>query len=127
MTELYHILADLNERRRQLGMSESVVAQRAGISPSTAHRTLAGRENPGYRAVEAIANALVAPLWRKPEDIALTLEKQAAAKAEKLVRLVQGSSALEGQAVDKVTRRQMVQRTKAELLAGPRRRLWATR
>lgn len=126
MTQLYDILAGLNERRRQLGMSEIVVAQRAGLSLTTAQRALAGRGNPGYRAVEAIANALVAPLGRKPEDIALTLEKQAAAKAERLVRLVQGSSALEGQAVDRATRRQMVQRTKAELLAGPRRRLWAT-
>ena len=127
MTQLYDILADLNERRRQLGMSEIVVAQRADLSLSTVQRMFNGTGTPSSAALVGVASALGAKLVLKGASILRMQDQRASAKAEKLVRLVQGSSALEGQAVDRATRRQMVQRTKAELLAGSRRRLWATR
>ena len=127
MTQLYDILAGLNERRRQLGMSEIVVAQRADLSLSTVQRMFNGTGTPSSAALVAVASALGAKLALKGKSILRMQHEQASAKAEKLVRLVQGSSALEGQAVDKATRRQMVRRTEVELLAGPRRRLWATR
>ena len=127
MTQLYDILADLNERRRQLGMSEIVVAQRADLSLSTVQRMFNGTGTPSSAALVAVASALGAKLVLKGKSILRMQHERASTKAERLVRLVQGSSALEGQAVDKATRRQMVQRTKAELLAGPPRRLWATR
>jgi len=38
--------------------------------------------------------------------------------------MVQGTSALESQAVDSETYRQMVRQTMHELMAGSRRRLW---
>ena len=52
-------------------------------------------------------------------------EQQAQAKTEVIARMVQGSSALESQAVDSDTYRQMVSQTVHELMAGPRRRLWS--
>jgi hypothetical protein len=51
-------------------------------------------------------------------------ERQAEAKAKLIVRMVQGTSALESQAVDSDTFQQMVKQTVHELMAGPRRKLW---
>jgi hypothetical protein len=52
-------------------------------------------------------------------------EQQATIKIEAIARMVQGSSALESQAVDSDTYRQMVRQSVHELMAGPRRRLWS--
>ena len=46
-------------------------------------------------------------------------------KAKQLVKIVQGTSALESQAVAKSDEDDMVRQTVHELLAGPSRRLWA--
>ena len=51
-------------------------------------------------------------------------ERQAEAKAKAIVRMVQGTSALESQAVDSDTYEQMVKQTMHELMAGSGRRLW---
>jgi hypothetical protein len=53
------------------------------------------------------------------------LEREARQKAERLVGMVQGSAALEGQGLDEATRERMIQRTVHELLAGSRRKIWA--
>jgi hypothetical protein len=53
------------------------------------------------------------------------LEKQARKKAERLVGMVQGTSALEAQAVSSRHIGQMIKKTIHELLAGSRRSLWA--
>jgi hypothetical protein len=54
----------------------------------------------------------------------LLLRAQARAKAEEVARLVQGTSALESQAVDADAYRRLVERSYHELMAGSRRRLW---
>ena len=61
---------------------------------------------------------------RSTSDEQAFAERQAETKAEVIVRMVQGTSALESQAVDSDTCRQMVSQTVHELMAGPRRRLW---
>ena len=104
MTAVEDILAVLDERRRKLGMSESVVAQRANLSLSTVQRAFAGTGNPSFAAVAAIASALGAKLAAGGEEVTRVRERQASAKAEKLVRLVQGSSALENQAADAIAK-----------------------
>ena len=50
---------------------------------------------------------------------------QAERKAKKLVALVQGTSGLEGQAVDSKAIESMVKQTTHELLAGSKRKLWS--
>lgn len=50
---------------------------------------------------------------------------QARMKAEQLARLVQGTSALECQAVDPETYETLVARSYHELLSGSARRLWS--
>ena len=51
--------------------------------------------------------------------------EQAERKAKKLVALVQGTSGLEGQAVDRKSVESMVKQTTHELLAGSKRKLWS--
>ena len=52
-------------------------------------------------------------------------EEHARAKAKHLVALVQGTSGLEGQAVDAQTCSRMVNQTVHELLASKGRKLWS--
>ncbi len=117
----------LDERRRQLGMTYAVVAARSDVSTATVQRVLRGREHDAsISTVLAIAGALGLGLnLRSESDVAALREQQARRKAEHLVGLVQGTSALEGQGLDAETRERMVQQTIHELLAGSKLNLWA--
>ncbi len=120
-------LKALDTRRKKLGMSLAVLAKRSGIPLTTVQRILSGRERrPSLPSVLAIAEVLGAP-WEVDVNAGIDeiRERQARQKAERLVGLVQGTSGLEGQAVDQETLRQMVARTVHELLAGSRLRLWS--
>jgi hypothetical protein len=57
-------------------------------------------------------------------DAETLCEREAARKAEALVNLVQGTSALEAQGLGPDALREMKDRTVHELLAGSRRMLW---
>jgi transcriptional regulator with XRE-family HTH domain len=119
------LVAELVERRRALGMSYAVLAARSGISTHAARRVLCG-ESTSDENVRKVAEALGCDIGRdERESVETLLRTQAARKAERLVSLVQGTSALEGQAVGAAGRRRMVERTIEELLSGPRRRLWS--
>lgn len=117
----------LDRRRRQLGMSRAVLAERAGVSQATVNRILGdGLGNATLRNVQAVAEALGLEFALSEAASAEDLqERQAKAKARRLVKLVQGSAALEGQGVDPDTSRQMIRQTTHELMAGSKRRLWA--
>ena len=79
-----------------------------------------------FSTVTAVADALGVDLTAAPaEDVTSMRERQAHHKARLLVALVQGTSALEGQAVAATDIALMEQRTVAELLAGSARKLWA--
>ena len=118
---------DLNERCRQLGMSHAVVARLSGVSLPTVQRILGKEDHDATLSnLLAVAEALGLGLDFQPEaKVDALREQQARRKAEHLVGMVQGSSALEGQAVDQDTYERMVQRTVHELLAGPNGKLWA--
>lgn len=117
----------LERRRRELGISQSGLAERSGVSLPTVQRILTGRSPAA--SVEntlAIAHALGMELDATPTASASeVLEHQAREKAKKLVRMVQGTSALEAQGVSNQQITEMIQRTVGELLKGSRRRLWA--
>lgn len=117
----------LENRRRELGLSQSVLAERSGVSLPTIQRILSGHHPAAsFENTLAIAQALGMQLEAVPvipaEEV---LEQQARKKAERLVRMVQGTSALEAQGVSARHVGQMVKKTVQELLAGSRRRLWA--
>lgn len=117
----------LEHRRRELGISQSGLAERSGVSLPTVQRILTGRSPAAsFENTLAIAHVLGMELDATPTASASeVLELQAREKAKKLVRMVQGTSALEAQGVSKQQITEMIQRTVGELLKGSRRRLWA--
>ena len=127
MNERSQIFSELDLRRRELGMSIGDLASKTGISWPTAQRILSGQHNIAtFTKVSALADALGMNIDLRsvvdPEDLR---ERQAQKKAQRLVKMVQGTSALEAQAVNKNNYEQMLRRTVHELLAGPPRKLWA--
>ena len=89
-------------------------------------RTTVRRLSGGQRARLALAVALEMRLELEPQaDADEVLDREARRKAERLVGMVQGSSALEGQGLDEATRERMIQRTVHELRAGSKRKIWA--
>lgn len=116
----------LNERRKELGMSYAALAQRSGVSQPTVKRMLQGQSaSASYANVVAVADALGVSLELRDRDVDEVREEQARKKAQRVAKMVQGTSALEGQAVDGGTYNRLVDRSYHELLAGSRRRLWS--
>ncbi len=116
----------LSSRRRQLGMTLAAVASRSGVPLPTVKRIFGGKFNQASVGnVAAVANALGAPLGFADSPVEEFRRGQARAKAERIASIVQGTSALESQAVDRETYETLVARSYHELLAGPSRRLWA--
>ena len=116
----------LELRRHELGMSKATLAKRAGVSLMTVNRILSGEDRgPRVTNLQAIAAALGVQIGIAEASSALEFRKaQAAAKAKRLVRMVQGTMALEAQAVDSHTIADMIEQTTCELLAGSDRKLW---
>ena len=117
----------LENRRRELGISQAALADRSGVSLPTVQRILSGsRSAASIESILEITHVLGMDLEAVPRiDAQEILEQQARKKAEKLVRMVQGTSALEAQAVSSRHIGEMIKKTVRELLAGSRRRLWA--
>jgi transcriptional regulator with XRE-family HTH domain len=121
------LLKSLDERRRELGLSYELLSKRCGVSRPTLQRILSGRHDAAsFANIVAIAESLgLALRFDSRVDIPDLKREQAERKAKKLVALVQGTSALEGQAVDQKQVKSMVEQTTHELLAGSKRRLWS--
>jgi len=120
-------LEKLNTRRKELRMTYDVLAARSGVSEATVKRILSGKcEKVGLDKVEAIARALGLRWGIEDSSNAHEFRRSVAAeKARWIMRQVQGTSALESQALPEAEYDAMVTRTTEELLAGPSRRLWA--
>ena len=124
---LRECLSRLNARRRELGMSIAALAKRSGVSKATLQRMLSGsQKSADFEHVAAIAAALGMAIDLTPLVSASEFRRRAAAqKASKLVGIVQGTSALEGQAVTSpASRNDLVELAVETLLGGSRRRLW---
>jgi transcriptional regulator with XRE-family HTH domain len=120
------IFGYLERRRSELGLTYAALARRSGVGMRTVQRLLAGEaDDATLRTVGAIAGALGVTHFRPEATPVSELRRQTAErKADRLTAMVQATSALEAQAVDEEVRRQIHDRIVAELLAGPRRRLW---
>ena len=127
MTNRQPIFEKLEIRRRELGLSQSALAEQSGVSLPTVQRIFTGHSTAAsIENAVAIAQSMGMQLDVVPSVPAQeVLEQQAHMKAEKLVGMVQGTSALESQAVSPQHVGLMIQKTVQELLAGSRRRLWA--
>jgi transcriptional regulator with XRE-family HTH domain len=120
------IAAQMQRRRKALRMSCQLLAKRSGISLPTVQRILRdGGEHATFANLEAVAGALGMRFeLRSTCDEQDLAEQQALTKAKVIARMVQGTSALESQAVDSDTYQQMIRQTVHELMTGPKRRLW---
>lgn len=116
----------LDERRRKLGMSANALAKRSGISLPTVQRILSGRHpNASFQSIVAMSNALGIEIELKEMVGVHEFARQSAReKARRLVALVQGTSALEGQAVEEQKIDELTDHALAALLAGSRQKLW---
>ncbi len=123
----------LDQRREELGIGYPALSERSGVSMPTLKRIISGKaENPTIQNLQAVCRVLGLQLIiddtikakskRSVEELRESVAKE---KAEQIVRLVQGTSALESQAVGLTAVRDMVSRTVHELLAGSSRKLWA--
>ncbi len=106
------------------GMTYPVLANRSGVPIPTLKRIFADNSAKASLAnVLAIAEALGMSMGLN-ETIDVRMA-QARKKARRVVGMVQGTSALESQALDEEQIKQMIERTVHELLAGSNRKLWA--
>ena len=121
------LLKDLDRRRRDLGLSYELLSKRSGVSRPTVQRILSGRHAAAsFSNILAIAESLGLTLRFDSKIAPQELRReQARRKAKMLVALVQGTSGLEGQAVDRDAVESMVEQTTHELLAGSKRKLWS--
>jgi len=123
----------LEQRRKELGVSYTALSERSGVSTPTLKRLFSGKsENPTLHSLQAVCGVLgvelrigvtIEVLCKKSSE--QIREAVATEKAKQIVKLVQGTSALESQAVGQRAVRAMVSRTVHELLAGPKGRLWS--
>lgn len=127
MSHASDITTDLLRRRRtSLGMSYAAIASRSGVSEPTVKRILGGRAGEAsFSNVTSIARAMGLSLGVEAVNADELCRLQARRKAERIARLVQGTSALESQGVDEATYARLVERSFHELMAGSRRTLWA--
>lgn len=122
----------LEGRRARLGMSKADLARRAGVTIPTIRRLLSGREKRARTdIVAAIAAALgvevrlcQSPYVYESTDVSAFRRARARAKARQLAKLVQGTMALEGEAVGAEVLEEMEEQNFHALLAGSGRRLW---
>ena len=127
MSPVQDMMSRLNSRRKELGMSYSVVARRADVSQRTVQRLLSGEaDDVRLGTLAAIADVLEAKIEiRCPCGSRTIRRRQARRKAEELVALAQGSAALEGQAVRKKELDKLTGDLTDEIAVGSDLRLWS--
>ena len=117
---------ELAARREALGMNFVDLALRSGVSEPTVKRIFGGRiGEASFSNIIALMSALQLSMELTGPSATEACRAQAREKAKQVARLVQGTSALENQAVDAVQYKRLVERTRRYLLAGSRRKLWS--
>jgi transcriptional regulator with XRE-family HTH domain len=122
----------LDRRRARLKMSKTDLAHRSGISLPTIRRLFSGDERRARTdIVAAIADALGVEVRlsgsssvHEITSVADFRAAEAARKARRIVKLVQGTMALEAAAVGADAIDELEENNIHALLAGPARRLW---
>ena len=127
MSNILPITAErLQTRRKMLGIGFQSLASRSGVSIPTVKRIFGGQiAAASLGNIAAIAEALGLSFELGESSVDALCRQQARKKAMQVARLVQGTSALESQAVGKDTYKRIVEKSFREILAGPKRKLWA--
>lgn len=121
------IVEQLNIQKAHLGMSVAVIAQRSGVSAPTVTRILSGKHpSAHFDHVMAIADVLGVDInVRGTQDPEVMKRRQAMQKAQYIMKLVRGNSALEATETSQEAYQRMLNKTVNELMAGSNRALWA--
>jgi transcriptional regulator with XRE-family HTH domain len=118
--------SSLDDRRRGLGMTIPQLARRSRVSTATVSRVLRGEPTVATGHVCAVADALGMQVGLRPRvSVHAMLRRAAQAKARRAAKLVQATSALEGQGLSRRQFEAMVERTERELQAAGGKTLWA--
>ncbi len=119
------LMRQLRQRRKDLGMSMRIVAEKSGVGLRTVQRVLSGEElTAKLTTVLAIAEALRVEL--QPIEVASShsvRRQQAKRKAAELAAMVQATSALEAQAVPEKALREIEEEIASQLIHGSRQQL----
>ncbi|MGN6369370.1 MAG: helix-turn-helix domain-containing protein [Phycisphaerae bacterium] len=120
------LFSTIRLRARDLGLTQNEIARMSHVSLPTVKRIFAGKHTAvSFSALGKIATTLGLTISAQPITSAEQLrEQRARKKAERLIKQLQATSALEGQALTKEQLDDMVRKTIHELLAGSSRRLW---
>jgi len=113
--------------RKQLGMSQRILAQRAKVPQSTVIRLEQGTTDPSYSTLAKLFQAmqcdlLIVPMLLQPIDV--IRRKQARKKAEKKIRYLKGTMNLEEQQPDSRLVEELIQEEETRLLHGNGKELW---
>ncbi len=128
MSPCKNILDELEDRRIELGMSIAALARIAGLGKATVQKALRGSGTDSFSTMRAIGGAVgieIGPGATKPVPVKSVRRKQAKSKAEFIVRLVAGNSALENHRIDPKRASQLQREATRQLLGGSNLALWA--
>jgi hypothetical protein len=120
-------LLALEEQRKALGMTYGYISKRSSVPLLTVRRILA-RQNVGAQfdnvlAVATVLGARTIGTIPQPDEVA---EKEIRRQAKRVVRLVQGTMALEAQGITDAEYLKQLEETAAkEIRQKPRKHLWA--
>ena len=119
-------LKELELRRKRLEMPLVVLSRRSGVPLQTLRRILRGQTSARLDTVVAVAKALGLEMMPFAEQQSVTemRRQQAQDKARRLVGLAQGTSGLEGQAVDEEALAEITAKTESRLLVS-KQKLWS--
>ena len=113
--------------RGQLGMSQRVLAKRAGVPQSTISRIESENLQPNISTLEKIMGAMECDLLilaTPKTDLESIRRNQAMVKAKKKIRYLRGTMSLEKQEPDEKLFRELIEDEVKNLLAAPGSHLW---
>ena len=121
------IIGSLQRRRQNLGMPLQVLAKRANLGPATVQRALCAGASVRLDTLLASARGLEMTIFTAEDRLdSEILADQAQNKTRQLAGIAQASAGLEGQAVSDEVRKDVERQITINLLAGSKKRLWAT-
>lgn len=113
--------------RSQLGMSQTVLAKRAGIPQSTISRIEKGLKDTNISTLNKVLSALFCDFVILPiltESIDALRQKQARKQAENHIRYLKGTMSLEQQQPDTKFLEELLKQEENRLLRTPGSKLW---
>lgn len=121
-----NIINEFVLKREKLGISYHDLSKLSGVSVPTLNRMFSGQSSSiQFDAIIAVADVLKVDITAKTTVSAEKMRReQAERKAEYLMKLVKGNTALEGQGSSEAAYREMKEKTVNELLA-KKKALWA--